>query len=387
LATVRTERGLHQRDDWPAWTGWLIAGIMAFLAVSTVAMFDGTASLWAALLLGAATVPFVLDATGRLASAPVHAIGVITPLAIFSLAGEPLGLYEPEGHAELALVALLFYAGQLCATARTSTLVPGLVAILAVIIGHGFADPYSDGEMFWLIGVVVAATVGFFMRTLIRALREVQAAQAQLARQAAVDERQRIAREVHDVIAHSLTVTMLHLTAARLAVNRGDPAAANEALEEAERTGRQSLNDIRGTIGLLRDADADATEAALPSAADVPDLIARYRTAGLKVDCDVDGDLVTVPPATGLATYRIVQEALANAVRHTPGATAEVDVTVNGGVTLRIASKGGVPRDDPGTGMGVSGMCERAEALGGHCTAGPEGEGWVVEAAIPAVSA
>ncbi len=124
------------------------------------------------------------------------------------------------------------------------------------------------------------------------------------------------------MIAHSLAVAMLHLTAARLAVRRGDSAAANEALEEAEQAGRHSLAEVRRTIGLLRQ---DSTiEPPAPMATDLGELVDGFRSAGLQVELTVEGELAALSPQVGLALYRIVQESLANVVRHTPGASASV---------------------------------------------------------------
>src|SRR3712207_4855646 len=117
--------------------------------------------------------------------------------------------------------------------------------------------------------------------TLFRSLVELRATQATLAREAQAAERRRIAREIHDVAAHSLTVTMLQLTGARLLLQRvgGDPRAI-EAIGEAERLGRQSLDDVRRTVGLLADASPDAATAPLPGGADLGRLVGQYREAG-----------------------------------------------------------------------------------------------------------
>jgi len=236
--------------------------------------------------------------------------------------------------------------------------------------------------------------VGVFLRALVRALTELEAAQQELASQAARDERRRIAREVHDVVAHSLTVTMLHLTAARLAVGRGDNVDATEALEEAERAGRQSLADVRRTVGLLRADDERAPSThptddvlrPMPRANDLPRLVADYRAAGVSVELSVAGEMAAIDPTVSLAVYRIVQESLANVARHAPGAAATVSINVSDPVLVRVESTGGnigLAVAASGSGSGLVGMRERAEALGGRCTAGPCGDGWAVEASLP----
>jgi signal transduction histidine kinase len=210
---------------------------------------------------------------------------------------------------------------------------------------------------------------------------QLRAAQAGLADRARAEERNRIARELHDVIAHSLTVSLLHLASARMAV-RFDPADAERALAEAERLGRASLDEVRATVGLLKaDGGADEGPAApLPGMTGIPDLVERFRAAGAPVTLTVDGDADAVPATTGLAVYRIVQEALTNAAKHAGGAPVTVTVAVGADVGVRVDSAG---RPRHGHGLGMDSMRERAESLGGTLTAGPGGRGWLVSAALP----
>jgi signal transduction histidine kinase len=232
----------------------------------------------------------------------------------------------------------------------------------------------------WLAGTafsVVACLFGRRQRDLVTQLR---AAQSDLARRAQDAERSRIARELHDVIAHSLTVSLLHVSSARLALDE-EPAEAARALEEAERLGRQSLDEVRHAVGLLRrDGDRDPT-APLPGSLDVPALLDRFRSAGADVRATVDGDLAALPSTVGLATYRILQEALTNAVKHAPRAPSTVHVAVDPDAVRLSVDSAGAPRT--GSGLGLVGMRERAESLGGHCSAGPGGAGWLVRAELP----
>src|SRR5207237_7269040 len=126
--------------------------------------------------------------------------------------------------------------------------------------------------------------------------------------------RQRIAREIHDVVAHSLAVTMLHLTGARLALHR-DPKEAEQALLEAERLGRESLAEIRRTVGLLA-PEGTGTAAPMPTAVDIPQLVREFEAAGLDVDFELTCDAHALARATGLGLYRVAQESLSKAVWH-----------------------------------------------------------------------
>src|SRR5262249_24502513 len=135
--------------------------------------------------------------------------------------------------------------------------------------------------------------------------------------QAADEERSRITREIHDVVTHSLSVTLLHLTGARRELEQdGDVSDAVGALVDAERLGRHAMPDTRRTIGLL---DPDPTSApAKPGIDDITDLIHNFETAGLALNYRIDGDNAVVTPSIGLGIYRICQESLTNVVKHAP---------------------------------------------------------------------
>lgn len=214
---------------------------------------------------------------------------------------------------------------------------------------------------------------------------ELAEAQQALAATAAAEERARVAREVHDVIAHSLTVTLLHVSAARLAVqDRPDDAAT--ALAEAERLGRRSLADVRRAVGLLGPA-ADGGAPPLPSATDIPALVAEYRAAGVQADLDMTGDPELLSAATSLHLYRIAEESLANAARHAPGARVHVVLNIDP-YRGRLGIFNGPATSAPaaatrGAALGLIGVRERAELIGASLTVGPSGRGWRVEIDVP----
>ncbi|MEO3786743.1 histidine kinase [Actinocorallia sp. B10E7] len=213
-------------------------------------------------------------------------------------------------------------------------------------------------------------------------------ARLRLDREAVAEERRKIAREVHDLVGHGLGAALLNIGAARLAASRGDTRAAIEALEEAERAGRQSVRDVHRGLVLLRDpARADDTmDRALPTAEDIGGLVRELRSGGLAVDLTTRGDLDAVDPVTGLAIFRVVQEALSNTVRHAPGAAASVTVDVGerfARVTVADQGPTAAGGRSAGVGLGLVGMRERVAALGGTLRAEPEGSGWTVRATIP----
>jgi signal transduction histidine kinase len=357
------------------WLGAVNAALAIGIGVGTL-LLGGPGSLTRLLLIALATLPWILE----LANVPVPRLG----FAAMVLA--PVAALTHQGHDSFAFMFVVLLNGETATVAG-----PGIVGLVATaslgtvvwssVAGHELSWP------FWLAGIALGVFAGRLMNVQRRLVAELEEAQHELARQAAAEERRRIAREVHDVIAHSLTVTLLHLTAARMAMET-DPREAAEALEEAERAGRQSLADIRRAVGLLREAD-DATEA-LPGADDVPALVDGYRQAGIDVLLTVDGDLSRIPLSAGLAVYRIVQESLANAAKHAPGARAEVDIRTNeDGTSVRVWDSGhrepGRPGSERAAGVGVVGMRERASLLGGTLIAGPVEGGWTVECSLPAI--
>jgi signal transduction histidine kinase len=242
----------------------------------------------------------------------------------------------------------------------------------------------DPGWAAWLAGVTLTALFGLLIRHERDLLRQLRQAQAGLAEQARAQERNRIARELHDVIGHTLTVSLLHVQSARLAVEH-DPADAGHALAEAERLGRECLAEVRTAVGMLREDDTADRIAPLPGAAGLPALVEQFRSAGADVTLTVEGDIAGLPATTGLAVYRIAQEALTNAAKHAPGAPTEVRLRVWAGEVTLTADSRAVPGKGAGAGpgLGVISMRERAESVGGSCEAGPGGRGWLVCARLP----
>jgi signal transduction histidine kinase len=219
----------------------------------------------------------------------------------------------------------------------------------------------------WMAGVTLTTLASILVRHEFDLVGQLRVAQTGLVERSRADERNRIARELHDVIAHTLTVSLLHVTSARLAVEY-EPEDAARALAEAERLGRESLAEVRAVVGLLRDDAAGMTEATavpLPGVDALPALIDRFRLAGTNISLTTNG----------------VQESLTNAVNHAAGAPVTINLSVGAQVVEVVVDSAGDPH--AGAGLGLLGMRERAESLGGSFRAGPGGHGWLVRARLP----
>jgi signal transduction histidine kinase len=289
---------------------------------------------------------------------------------------------------DIGWFAVCLLAGWCVLTARRRESLAYWAAAMILFAVEWLAVKPDPGWGAWLGGVTLTVLCCLLIRherDLVGKLRE---AQAGLADRAKVEERNRIARELHDVIGHTLTVSLLHVQSARLAVEH-DPADAARALAEAERLGRECLAEVRTTMGMLRaderGGSAGVGTAPLPGVDGLAALVERYRSAGTDVTLTVEGEIAGLPATTGLAVYRIAQEALTNAAKHAPGSPTAVRLTVGDGRVTLTADSQAEPGSlaEPGTGLGLVSMRERAESLGGSCEAGPGGRGWLVRATLP----
>ncbi|MDL4815540.1 sensor histidine kinase [Actinomadura opuntiae] len=321
---------------------------------------------------------------------PWTVLGVLLLLAAAPSASDPGG-FRPFPFAEgtyadgaLAVATAPAWA-HLAILARTRDLAWCVPAALALAPARHLAAAGLPLWPAWLLWGTGFLLLGLAFR-LHAALYE---ARLRLDREAVAEERRKIAREVHDLVGHGLGVVLLNIGAARLATARGDAPAALAALAEAERVGRRGVRDVHQGLVLLRDPAPAGRPIAPPppTAEDIAALVGELRAGGLAVDLTTRGDLASVDPAVGLALYRVVQEALANAARHAPGSSAAVAVGVDGPLALVTVTDGGAPPGagrPAGGGLGLVGMRERVTALGGTLRAGPHGTGWRVEAAVPA---
>ncbi|GAA3713947.1 hypothetical protein GCM10022238_30830 [Gordonia hankookensis] len=281
-------------------------------------------------------------------------------------------------------VAPLLLALTTAIAAAMESLRRGLaVAALSVaVVLTGSQSGHLQSPVVYVLAILCGWLVGYMiLYQKLLSQNELRDQQARSER-AASEERRRIAREVHDVIAHSLSITMLNVTGARRALQEGAHDEALEALEDAERLGRQAMTEIRYIVKVLGSSDDSA--APTPGARDIDRLVDDYRKAGVAVSFDVDVDLETIPAPLGAALYRITQESLTNVVKHSRNPTATVTLTADSDLVLCVRNPCPPVTGRPSTdGSGIDGMKQRAQLLGGFVEAGGQQSSWVVRAAFP----
>ncbi|MEU9017420.1 sensor histidine kinase [Actinomadura sp. NPDC048394] len=217
-------------------------------------------------------------------------------------------------------------------------------------------------------------------------LEALAARQEDAAARRVAEERIRIARDLHDVSAHTIAVIGVQASVAAELLTE-DPEQAADALRAIRRAGAEAMAELRATVGVLRDADGPGVEAPVPGLDRLPDLVRGHGSAGPRVELQVEGERRPLPGVVELTAYRIVQESLANALRHGDAGSVRVRLRYRAdGLDVEVDDdgRGGPPSADGyGDGYGVRGMAERAAALGGTLTAGPGESGFRVRAWLP----
>ena len=300
-----------------------------------------------------------------------------------------------QGSMQGWLAALIaFYSVAAYATPRRAAVLGAAVGLgwIAVDVGRLASGGIrlSDTVPAWFL-LAAAWGLGYALRErgmqvsalVARAAREERERDLR-AREAVAEERARIARELHDVVAHSLSVVVVQAQAASR-VLEGEQASARESLAAIDATGRQALGEMRRLVGLLREDD-EPTLAPQPGIAQLDTLLDQVREAGLPVDLVIEGPPRPLPPGVDLSVYRIVQEALTNALKHAGPARARVTLRfAERGVELEIADDGRGPTGESGDGHGLAGMTERVALFGGELDTGSSnGRGFRVRARLPA---
>jgi signal transduction histidine kinase len=374
---------------------WRAIDVVAAVLAAGVVVFDfhlfhgfryQAPTLPVAALGFAATLPV---AVRRSWPVPVLAVVTVAVSALTALGRAPLDVDVMLGMA--AYMAAVRSSRLIAVAALVGTEMIILAGLIAAAAGsHSQADTthslLAAGAM-WFVGYGVRERRRYLAEE--RAQR--QRAEAERGRLAVREERVRIARELHDVVAHTLSVVTFQAGVGRK-VGATRPAEALLALRAVEVTGRSALEELRRILGLLRDDETEQPSLApAPGIGDLDELADTVRAAGIPVALMVTGETASLPPAASLTVYRIVQEALTNVVKHARDAEASVRVRLGpDGVLVTVSDNGrGTAMADPAGSLGSArhglvGMRERAAAFGGTLDAGPlPGGGFRVRAFLP----
>lgn len=372
-------------------------GVLFFLAAWPIEHVVTGATGYGAPLQG--TFPALEASVIALSFGAALAVRRLSPALALGLAWAgallQMGFGRPPGFADVAIFAVL-YATAAYGGSRVywAGLVSALVGALVITV-YLAAGPLYSGGLTWqtlplaLVMLVAAAfalglawTIGALVRTAVRARENREAQQRAEAEAIAEQERVRIARDMHDVVAHSLAVVVAQADGARYAAG-SDPAVATEALATIASTARSALADVRLLLGQLRHRQGDGPQ---PTLADLEELYAQVRAAGVRLRVDVDPAPPGEPPAAvQLAVYRILQEALTNALRHgAPGGPVDVRLAwLADRVELGVRNPLPPGPRTPKAGHGLIGMRERAQLAGGRLDAADEDGAFAVTALIP----
>lgn len=370
--TLSGAQGVH----WSA--GWIVVLAVAFAVLHAMVALRRSAPLIAYVLASAAMLAVALAPDGRVVrtqpSGPEHVTALLLPssaafLVLLYSAAARLPATLGRGALAVALIGAVLAAVRIAGTLEevaTSWLVP-------IYVGVGVA-------------VTVLATWGLGRLSAARAAHAA-AERDEAARLAVLEERARLAGEMHDIVAHSLAVMVRQAEGGAYVADR-EPDRAAHALHTIAETGRSALSDMRGLLRVLRDPDAGEQAAPRPTLADLPVLLGRVRDTGLDVELCESGEPFPVGAATELAVYRLAQEGLTNAVKYA-GRRAHVAVAVQWGpteLTVEVRDDGGGgdgPPAVPGTGAGLQGLRDRVAAAGGTFAAEPLPRGFQVRARFP----
>jgi signal transduction histidine kinase len=266
--------------------------------------------------------------------------------------------------------------------------------LAAGAVGAAVVHPEGGNELPALLMLTLIVLLGGALtraeRDRVSALRERAASlereQDAVRGEAALEERLRIARDLHDLVGHGLSAIAVQSGTARVALDAGELGAVRTALGNVETSSRAAMQEMRALVGVLREPSPGAAES-VPGLDGLPALVEHARRAGVRAGLDPTGVVGQVPPVVGECAYRVVQEALTNVARHAPGAAATVRIDARDGrLGVEVTDRGGTL---PGPvsasrGHGLVGMRERVEILGGTLEAGPvDGGGWAVRASLP----
>lgn len=316
---------------------------------------------------------------------PLLCLALITGVSLVAFAV----FGSPEGYGVLLPVLIAAYSVGRWESRRPTWW--GLVLIAVLWLGWDGLDPMDTdlqthlAGLLWLSPWVIAWLVGALVRSQVHNLEQRREARAQRSVQAVMEERNRIARELHDVIGHSVSVMTVQASAVRRRLTP-DQAVERQALETVEAVGREALREMRRMVGVLRDPNDNPDREPPPGLSQLDRLVEKFRAAGLPVRVTVTGEPHTLAPGLDLTAYRLVQEGLTNALRHAvdPQLT-ELSVDFDDHrLELSVRDDGLTIASDLEPGSGLLGMRERVAVYGGRLVARPRADrGFELVATLP----
>jgi signal transduction histidine kinase len=313
--------------------------------------------------------------------------GLAFAVGIGALAVQALTIGTSEGNGSLLPALLLCYSVAVHGSRRVALTALAVIPVASAVRELNNPENTTLAQVLnglgWDVVIVASWLLGAYVRTRRQLVVELRQRAADSAEAAAAAERARVARELHDVLAHSLGVVVVQAEAGEEALARR-PELAAESLRSIQRTGREALVEVRRLVGVLR--EDEAVREPPRGAGAVSELVRQVSATGLPVELDVDGSVEGLPAAPDLAVYRIVQESLTNVLKHAGASRARVHIARRPDrVCVEVTDDGrGVESGaDDGSGNGLLGMRERVTALGGTFSAGPErGGGFAVRAEL-----
>jgi signal transduction histidine kinase len=361
----------------------VLAGAITALVLVEIVVLGESVAVRAGYAAGAVAVGVV---AARRARVPLLFLGLLVALT-FVAAALP-ALRDSEIFAIGLFILLAVYNAAAHTSGRRAVIAGALaVALYVADLAMDSEGIYAEGVIFYALLWGAPWVAGRAVRRRRLSERRVEEEKAR-AETAIVDERARIARELHDVVAHAISVIVLQARGGRR-VLEAEPSDAREAFATIERTGHQALEEMRRLLGMLRASDEELALAPQPSLKELDRLVERVQSAGLPVQVVVEGEPRDLPPGVDLSAYRIVQEALTNALKHAGPARARVLLSYRDDeLELEITDDGAGSGDGSGSGHGLIGMRERVSVYGGELQAGRQpGGGYALRARLPLGSA
>ncbi|WP_245672962.1 sensor histidine kinase [Aldersonia kunmingensis] len=362
----------------------------AFVVLSTFVLF---VVAWSTLHITHVVKPALMPVQAAIAAFPLlliranpatgWACSVLAALAFAIIVDHQPGNSLPWQVVQIIVIIALLIAVCL-------TLDPMRVAIAWLVTVTLFVTFMPSGaRVSWVVALSAVVAFAVLLRRLANSrtalARQEEQSELERAKRAVLEEKARIARDLHDIVAHHMSLVVVQAQTAQYRLDDVSPSARAE-FDAIAVAAREALNEIRGLLGVLRSTEQPLAAAPQPGLSDVVGLLDATRRAGIAVEWTRTGTTSAVSDATGLALYRILQEALSNAARHAPGSPVRVELVCDGGmVALTVANGPGIGEPPPGGpgGLGIVGMAERARSIGGSLVAAPFGAGFEVRVQLP----